>query len=140
MVFRPERYPKNWKEIRASILARAENRCERCRAPNRALIARGCERHADTYMLEDGKVFHADTGEALGIARGSEYEAGSFVRVVLTVAHLDHVEANNDLSNLQALCQRCHLRHDAKDNARRRKENAATAGGQQALPLEVPRG
>lgn len=33
-------------------------------------------------------------------------------RVVLTVAHLDHNPRNNYLSNLAALCQRCHNRHD----------------------------
>ena len=139
-MFRPERYPKNWKAIRAEILRRAEDRCERCRAPNGADIARGAGTCADTYMLEDGSVFDADTGEALGKARGSEYDVESFVRVVLTVAHLDHVEANNDPSNLQGLCQRCHLRHDAKDNAQRRKANRAARRGQQLLSLEVPRG
>ena len=34
-------------------------------------------------------------------------------RVVLTIAHLDHDIANNQPANLAALCQRCHLRHDA---------------------------
>lgn len=43
-------------------------------------------------------------------------------RVVLTVAHLDHVESNCSDDNLRALCQRCHLTYDAKHHAR----NAAT--------------
>lgn len=51
--------------------------------------------------------------------------------VVLTVAHLDHDETNNDPSNLRAMCQRCHLTHDAQQHARnaaitrRRKQIAA---------------
>lgn len=44
------------------------------------------------------------------------------IRIVLTIAHLDHDIANNDYSNLAALCQRCHLRYDSdhhKANAQR---------------------
>lgn len=47
-------------------------------------------------------------------------ETGSMV--VLTVAHLDHCPENVDLNNLKALCQRCHLRYDAPEKARRRRE------------------
>lgn len=35
-------------------------------------------------------------------------------KVVLTVAHLDHNPSNYKLSNLMALCQRCHNQLDAK--------------------------
>ena len=38
-------------------------------------------------------------------------------KVVLTVAHLDHNPENCDYSNLMAMCQRCHLRYDAKHHA-----------------------
>ncbi len=37
--------------------------------------------------------------------------------VVLTVAHLDGSTDHSDPANLRALCQRCHLRHDAKQHA-----------------------
>ena len=33
-------------------------------------------------------------------------------RVVLAAAHLDSDPTNNRLTNLRALCQRCHLLHD----------------------------
>src|SRR3954454_16105231 len=33
-------------------------------------------------------------------------------RVVLAAAHLDNNPANNRLSNLRGLCQRCHMLHD----------------------------
>jgi hypothetical protein len=39
------------------------------------------------------------------------------VRVVLTVAHLDHNPENCERSNLRALCQRCHLRYDKAHHA-----------------------
>jgi hypothetical protein len=42
-------------------------------------------------------------------------------KVILTVAHLDHDRNNNRFCNLAALCQRCHLGHDAKQHAENRK-------------------
>jgi 5-methylcytosine-specific restriction endonuclease McrA len=43
--------------------------------------------------------------------------------VVLTVAHLDHDRDNYAPDNLRALCQRCHLTHDAKQHAETRQKN-----------------
>ena len=48
MPIKPEnkaRYPKNWKEIRAKILERANNRCEMC----------GVENHSEYIRKKDGK-------------------------------------------------------------------------------------
>jgi 5-methylcytosine-specific restriction endonuclease McrA len=42
-------------------------------------------------------------------------------KVVLTVAHIDHDKENNRFSNLAALCQRCHLRHDLPQHLANRK-------------------
>ena len=93
MPIRPEnkaRYPKNWKtEIRPSILARANDRCEFC----------GRKNHAWVY----------------------NWKTGRMVRVVLTVAHLDHTPENCDPNNLRALCQRCHNQYDAAHRAETRK-------------------
>ena len=47
-------------------------------------------------------------------------ETGS--SVVLTVAHLDHDIGNNSDDNLAALCQRCHLRYDARLHAQHAAE------------------
>ena len=44
------------------------------------------------------------------------------VRVVLTVAHLDHQPENCDPSNLRALCQRCHNQYDAAHRAETRRK------------------
>jgi 5-methylcytosine-specific restriction endonuclease McrA len=46
-------------------------------------------------------------------------------KVILTIAHLDHQPENNDLSNLRALCQRCHNRYDAEHRAENRRRNKA---------------
>jgi hypothetical protein len=132
-MFRAERYPRDWKVLRGGILLRANNRCEQCSAPNGEVIARHHE--GRSYMLESGEVFDAATGEHLGLARGSEFDVGRFVRVVLTVAHLDHDESHNDVGNLRALCQLHHLRHDAADNTRRRRARQASERNEQPLSL-----
>jgi hypothetical protein len=94
MPIRPEnrsRYPRDWKAIRASILARAGHRCEgspafpNCRAVN-------------------GEP-HPVTGS----------------RVVLTIAHLDHQSENCSPENLKAMCQRCHLHFDRHHHAETRR-------------------
>lgn len=121
MPIKPEnkgRYPANWPEIRQSILERAGHKCEKCNAPNGKMIARGADRDVDTYMIETGEVFDADTGEWIGCARMSEWHLGKMVRIVLTIAHLDHTPEHCDPTNLRALCQRCHLRYDAEHHAK----------------------
>jgi hypothetical protein len=133
VVFRKERYPADWPRIREAILVRADDACETCRAPNGVVIVRGEVRDVGTYMLDDGEVRDAETGAVRGRARGSEY-VGRYVRIILTVAHLDHDEANNDPSNLAALCQLHHLRHDRADNARRRRANTRAKCAAGTLP------
>jgi 5-methylcytosine-specific restriction endonuclease McrA len=117
---RPEQralYPKDWKAISKRIREeRAGNRCERCKAPNGKTVVRGEDSDAGTYMLEEGEVHDDETGKYLGRARGPEYQGGRFVRIVLTVAHLDHDPTNNADENLKALCQRCHLSHDREQH------------------------
>ena len=60
-------------------------------------------------------------------------------RVVLTIAHVyDKAPESAALLNLAALCQRCHLRHDAGDHAegrRRRRLQARLDAGQ--LTMEI---
>ncbi|MFN3575510.1 MAG: hypothetical protein ACK4TJ_00775 [Tabrizicola sp.] len=112
------RYPSDWRDISASVRAEAGNRCEWCLAPNGVMIRRGhlngrpvWQEAASVYC----DVFCADTGQLLG---GENADTCDFrsppVRVVLTVAHLDHRPENCDRANLRALCQRCHNRYDAQ--------------------------
>jgi len=76
-------YPDNWDDISFHIrYFRASGRCEH---------------------LIDGFRCNAENGKAHPIT-------GS--KVVLTVAHLDHNPSNCDDDNLEAMCQRCHLRYD----------------------------
>ena len=125
MPIKPENkahYPANWDALRELILIRAGNCCEKCKAPNGVKIARGAGDDVDTYMLDDGKVLDSETGEYLGYTRMSEWHLGKMVKIVLTIAHLDHTPENNDPSNLRAWCQRCHLRYDAKHHAETARE------------------
>lgn len=91
------RYPSDWRKIRLSILARAENRCEQCGVPNYAW-----RNNATRQWTRD-----AGLVEAWGM------DGDRVTRIVLTVAHLDHMPEHNDPANLAALCQRCHLAYDA---------------------------
>ncbi len=120
MPIKPEnkgRYPANWTEIRHAVLERAGQCCEKCKASNGTMIARGAGKDDGTYMTEGAEVFDAETGEFLGRWRMNEYHVGKMVRIVLTIAHLDHVPENCDMDNLRAWCQRCHLRYDAEHHA-----------------------
>jgi hypothetical protein len=131
-------YPADWPAISKRIRARSGNVCEctgecgddhrfggdgggdACLAPNGMTIARlrsDPERWALFSQLEDGT-----------------HDCDLFldpVRVVLTVAHLDHDPINNADGNLLALCQRCHLRldrHEHAKNARATRRARKAAG------------
>jgi len=49
--------------------------------------------------------------EFCGLVHGDMFP-GTWKRIVLTTAHLDHDTTNNNENNLAALCQRCHLAYD----------------------------
>lgn len=106
MPIKPEnkhRYPDNWDDIRDAIRNRSGNICE------------GSPVYPDCDAVNGEP--HPVTGS----------------KVVLTVAHLDHIPENCDgmdnggpwlspimdleKSNLRHWCQRCHLTYDAKHHA-----------------------
>lgn len=116
-----KKYPKNWKtEIRPAVLERAGNKCEFCGIKNHSIIKRlpdgtwrsPCQTEWD-MIYSRIKYCHSNMTESL------KYHG--FIRVVLTIAHLDHDECNHEvkLDRLAALCQLCHLRYDAKEKYRR---------------------
>lgn len=119
------KYPSNWKtEIRPAIIERAKNRCEFCSVENYKLIIRGTWNGVECYQDEDGFIYNANTSEYIaGDYLGEVHPTNKLVKIVLTVAHLDHDVNNNDHSNLKALCQRCHNRHDVGYRKENRKKN-----------------
>jgi len=119
------KYPKNWKtEIRPRIMKRANNTCE----------FEGCDFKHLEYVWSvkyKGRVtgWYRDFAEAdkqdvtIEMARGGKLIPNpKKVKVVLTIAHLDHDETNMNVTDdrLKAACQLCHLRYDAKEKYRRR--------------------
>lgn len=46
------------------------------------------------------------------------------IKIVLTIAHLDHDESNWNVRDdrLKAMCQRCHLRYDIPEKKKRMRE------------------
>jgi hypothetical protein len=123
-------YPPDWPEISRRIrFERAKGRCETCGAPHGQVIYRNAGE--PSYVCEDGSTYHAESGEFLGMTRGSELLAGHFVRVVLTTAHLNHDPTDCSDGNLMALCQLHHLRHDAAlhaENARQTRRARLAVG------------
>ena len=94
MPIRPEnkaRYPADWKAISLEVREAAGWRCE------------------GSPVYPDCRAENAQPHPVTGS------------RVVLTVAHLDHVPENvgqpGDRPNLKAWCQRCHLTYDAQHHA-----------------------
>ena len=127
-------YPIDWRELSQVIrFTRAKGRCEHCGRP-----------HGQEVMhLGDGIWWDAERS-AWRDGRGKRVrklrlphvlEAGqpppdllgdppalrlAVTHVVLASAHLDHDPSNNQPRNLAALCQRCHMLHDAEEHRRRR--------------------
>lgn len=112
-----KKYPPNWKtEIRPAILTRAGNCCEwpGCPFKNGQVVFVGKD-------LKTGKNDWFETYDKAVAAVGEFMAFRDPVKVVLTIAHLDHDETNHavTLDRLAAWCQLHHLRYDAKEKYRR---------------------
>lgn len=113
-------YPIDWRELSAIVrFERARGRCERCGRPHGQTVAH----------LGDGRWWDVERG-AWRSGRGRVLRSLApltgetvvrFTKVTLATAHLDHDPGNNDLSNLKALCQRCHIIHDKAEHLRQRR-------------------
>jgi len=121
-----KKYPTDWKERRERILKRAKNKCEFCGILNGDF----------GYRDKDGK-FYSYKIIADALDRGYDYfynglshiddEEDKPIKIVLTIAHLDHDEENHNVKDerLAALCQKCHLGYDVEEKKRRRKNKKA---------------
>lgn len=123
-----------WRAIRARIGERSGWRCEKCSAPHMTMVARGTYAGRDAYMVIDtGEVFCAESGLKMRAMRASHFNADRVLKIVLTVAHLNHDETDSRDENLAHLCQRHHLRLDAKHHAR----NAARTRRSRSAQLDM---
>lgn len=137
MPIKPEnrdRYPDDWRQIRERILKRASYLCE----------WPGCiARHSELgYWLRDKWVPLPYALREAGVDKpctiASQEGPLKIIRVVLTIAHLDHTPENCDDSNLRAWCQRHHLGYDAGHHAQTRARSRHANANTQELPLEPP--
>lgn len=106
------RYPVNWKAISMRIrFERAAGRCE-CRGE--------C---GTSHWGDDAQQWRCPRVHGSKTAKGGG-------KVVLTVAHLNHVPEDVSEGNLRAMCQQCHLAYDhahhqaSAAETRRRKTGA----------------
>lgn len=134
MPIKPEnrdRYPKDWKQIVARIRERSGNRCEECGVPNYELGGRGPTGKWHKARPLGEKLYGLEYPEPGDHAPVQGYDVAlRIVRIVLTVAHLNHQPEDCRPENLKHLCQRCHNRYDREH---RRKNAAATIRGKKAL-------
>jgi hypothetical protein len=113
-------YPIDWAQLSAQIrFGRAGARCERCARPHCRFVAhlgdgRWWDAEARCWRSDRGRTIRARF--VLGAVRTTY--------VVLACAHLDHDPGNNTATNLAALCQRCHMLHDAAEHRWQRWWNA----------------
>lgn len=120
MPIRPEnlkRYPADWQLIRARILARARHMCEQCGVAN---YAWGWRENGEFHRVSKPAVIEAVRHGREWVKPPIQLGNHKIIEIVLTIAHLDHVVENCRDDNLLALCQRCHLVHDAEHHARTR--------------------
>jgi len=109
-----KKYPKDWPEIRARILERADNKCELCFAENHSSVFRdNTGEYFYTTNLPGEEFFYSDKGKVKAI------------KIILAVAHLDHNINNNEDHNLLALCQRCHNKIDLPNRIKNRRRKHA---------------
>ena len=125
-------YPIDWRELSNLIrFRRAKGRCEHCRRPhgrNVFHLGDGAWWDEDTTTWRDGQgrgLRYLPTPDELpgvqpGFAGIDPPALLRITRVVLASAHLNHDPSDNRPRNLAALCQRCHMVHDAAEHRRRR--------------------
>ena len=122
-----KRYPPNWKTyIVPAVLNRARQQCEECSLGNGSTVYSVRMQVKQDGRYKQRQVWFSSYNDA---HREAEHPHNvRKVKVVLTIAHLDHDETNIHvtLDRLRALCQACHLRYDAPEKYRRSLENWAT--------------
>lgn len=77
----------------------------------------------------------ADFPDCRAVNRQRHPETGSIV--ILTVAHMNHVTADNDPANLRALCQRCHLAWDREHHMANARRSHARKRRGETMPLPL---
>ncbi len=122
-----KKYPTNWKtEIVPKVKARDNNSCAFCGVKNYSVGYRQNSKFVPTAGNEwhdkagNGELSYKEAREL--VKHSNEFADDNLIVIVLTVAHLNHDINNNDLSNLKALCQKCHLDYDKDHHKKNSRE------------------
>lgn len=102
------RYHPDWKDrIRPDVLKRANYKCQFCGVGNRKEVVR--DQSGNWIEVDDViRAWAKKTGHKI-------------IKIVLTVAHFNHLVIDNRPENLKALCQKCHINHDKDHKAAMQK-------------------
>lgn len=126
------KYPPKWKtEIRPAILKRAENCCEECGVKNYSRGVRQLDGTFTEIPIYPEKMLNEEQFEFQKM--WAEMNGFKVIKIVLTIAHLDHDINNNDYSNLKAFCQKCHLSYDKEHHLKNSRETRNNKKGLQEL-------
>ena len=107
-------YPIDWQQLSATVrFRRAGARYEQSARPHMHHVA-----HLGDGRWWDGEArcWRSDRGRRIAIRTGVALGAVRITKVVLVCAPLDHDPGNSAPDNLKALCQRCHILHDAAEH------------------------
>src|ERR1700709_1700487 len=121
MPIRPESrrlYPFDWIQLSLSIrFRRAKGRCEHCGRPHGQSVCHLGDGHwwdVSREAWRDGR--GRERRRMPPLVAMTEETPRFWTRVFLACAHLDHDPTNNQSKNLAALCQCCHMLHDAAEH------------------------
>jgi hypothetical protein len=124
-------YPADWSEITREVRERDGRRCKWCGKPNRNEV----EVASHGRWFDPESWWRDERGEL--VLTDPDPDEVTVIKVILTVAHLDHDPTNNGVPgcrpNLAALCQRCHLRHDRRQHTENARKTRARRIGQAGL-------
>jgi len=142
-----DRYPKDWHAISLAVRQRADFKCENCGVTNGEL---GGRRGDGQWMKAqptgtDGMIVEwPKAGEWAWCGNGETEGTAQLrvVRIVLTVAHLNHTPEDCRPENLKAWCQACHNRYDVKERRKgiQERARALAAIGDMFVALPEPPG
>jgi hypothetical protein len=112
-------YPPDWKETVERIRERSGDKCELCGLKNKSTVYSVPFWIRDNGRYKQRRIWFRSKDDAYRECK--DPTTVNKVKVVLTVAHLDHDETNHDVTDdrLMHMCQACHLRYDAEEKYRR---------------------
>jgi len=111
-------YGRVWQTVtRPRILKRAGHKCEHCGKPNHRRVyvwssSPGSQYWTLTKIRQVWRYCEFNGAAGNFVLFGRQWRTARRIRVVLTIAHLNHTPGDDRDENLKAFCQWCHLNYD----------------------------